>query len=513
MQNNKEIINQIKKISNIFQSGNFLDSISKSKKLLHKVPNNEFLLNIVGLSFLNLGKLNEAKDLYSKIIKQNPKITSFKNNYANVLKALDKVDEAEKILEGLIKTNPNYINAINNLANLKKNAKNFNEAIKLFNDALEIEPKNITILYNLALCYRSTRNFNQVLSYAKKINEIDPNFTQADKIISEIQDYKDENGDKHLSNMDKKLKELSLSNEQKISLHFSLGKAYEDKAEYELSFNHYVEGNKLKRATFNYNFDDEKIKFNSIKKIFKTFKNNNIKTEKDKKKFIFICGMPRSGTTLLEQIVSAHSKVGSLGETEFLGKIFYKLDLKNLNLSNLTSISNKNENLIYNDYVHLTEKFNFKSHFLTDKSLLNFQLIGFIKVFFPGSKVLVLERDFNNNFFSIFKNELLGPQLRWTFSAKEIQEYHKLFTEYIKFWDEIFPNFFMKVNYEKLVTNNEKITRDVINYCNLDWEDNCLNYYNKNKSSIDTASANQANKPVYKSSLNKLEAYKKFFKC
>ncbi len=96
MENNKEIINQIKKISNIFQSGNFIDSISKSKKLLHKIPNNEFLLNIMGLSFLNLGKLNEAKDLYSRVIKQNPRVTSFKNNYANVLKALDKVDEAEK---------------------------------------------------------------------------------------------------------------------------------------------------------------------------------------------------------------------------------------------------------------------------------------------------------------------------------------------------------------------------------------------------------------------------------
>ena len=74
MENNKEIINQIKKISNIFQSGNFIDSISKSKKLLHKIPNNEFLLNIIGLSYLNLGKLDDAKNLYLKIIKQNPKI-------------------------------------------------------------------------------------------------------------------------------------------------------------------------------------------------------------------------------------------------------------------------------------------------------------------------------------------------------------------------------------------------------------------------------------------------------
>ena len=102
---------------------------------------------------------------------------------------MDKFDEAEKILNELIKSDPKYINAINNLANLKKILKIL-KIIELFNKALEIEPKNITVLYNLALCHRSLRNYDQVLKYAELINDINPNFTQADKIISEIKNYK-----------------------------------------------------------------------------------------------------------------------------------------------------------------------------------------------------------------------------------------------------------------------------------------------------------------------------------
>ena len=510
MQNNKDLINQIQVVANNFQVGNFIDSISKSKKLLHQLPNNEFLLNIVGLSYLNLGRLDDAKNLYLKIIKQNPKIISFKNNYANVLKSLDKFDEAEKILKDLIKSDPNYINAINNLANLKKNLKDYKEAINLFNKALKIEPKNITVLYNIALCHRSLRNYDQVLNYANTINEIDPNFTQADKIISEIIDYKVDDKDHHLLKMEKKLKEFKLDNNQKVPLHFSLGKAYEDKEKYELSVKHYIDGNKLRRATFNYDFNQEIKKFNSIKKIFKQTKINQFQ-DNGNKKFIFICGMPRSGTTLMEQIISAHSEVDSLGETEFLSKIFTKFDFEKLNLNQLTNNFVEGQNIFLKEYKNFIENFEFENKFLTDKSLLNFQLIGFIKIFFPGSKVIVLKREFYNNFFSIFKNELLGPQLKWTFDIKEIKEFYKLFNEYLNLWNRIFPDFLIEVDYENLVNKPEEVTRNVLEYCGLGWEDNCLNYHKKNKSSIDTASANQANKPIYKSSLNKFDLYKKFF--
>ena len=162
MKNKDEILKELQIISNNFQFGNFLETISKSKKLLHILPNNEFLNNMIGMSYTNIGKLEEAKNLYLKMIKINPAVISFQNNYANVLKAENKIDEAEKVLERILERKPDYINALNNLANLKTTLEKYEEAIKLFEHALSIEPENSTMLYNVALCYRSLRDFEKV---------------------------------------------------------------------------------------------------------------------------------------------------------------------------------------------------------------------------------------------------------------------------------------------------------------------------------------------------------------
>ncbi len=499
MKNDQKLLNEIKKVSNIFDNGKYLEAVSKAKKLLNKLPGNEFLVNIIGLSYLKLGHLEEAKNLYIKAIKTNPVAVSFRNNYANVLKSLQKYEDAEKILKGIIGKYPNYINAINNLANLKKDMKKYEEAIELFKSALKLQPENTIILYNIALCYRSIRDFSQVLKYAKKINETNPQFTLADRIISEIQDYRNDNKG-HLEIMKNKILNNQLSETDQIPLFFAMGKAYEDLENFKLSFENYKKANQLKRRTIDYSLSEELNEFELIKKKFLSFKELDSSKNSSKKKIIFICGMPRSGTSLVEQIISAHPKVASLGETDLV----YKLLSKNTDFK-------PEKNNIYQEYSNFVDKFNFSEKVFTDKSLLNFKFVGFIKAFFPDSKIIYLNRDFNNNFLSIFKNDLQGPQLKWSYDAKEIKKFYQIFGDYIKFWNTIFPNYLHEVNYDELVKSPEKISQKIIKYCELEWSENCLNYYDKNKSSIDTASANQANKPVYQSSLNKFENFKEFF--
>ncbi len=498
-------------VSNIFDNGKYLEAISKAKKLLSELPGNEFLVNIVGLSYLKLGYLEEAKNLYIKMIKINPVAVSFRNNYANVLKSLQKNEDAEKILKNIIKKYPNYINAINNLANLNKDMKKYEEAIKLFKTALKIQPENTIILYNIALCYRSIRKFDEVLKYAMIINKTNPQFTLADRIISEIQDYKDENSE-HLEIMKKKILGNQLNETDQIPLFFAMGKAYEDLKNFKLSFENYKKANLLKRKNISYNFNQELDEFNFIKKEFENFKESNYSNNFSSKKIIFICGMPRSGTSLVEQIVSAHPEVTSLGETDLIYKILSKkINFKSEKITNFLSNYDFKSNSIFHEYLNFIDKFNFSEQVFTDKSLLNFKFVGYIKTFFPNSKIIYLNRDFNNNFLSIFKNDLQGPQLNWSYDTKEIINFYKLFEDYIKFWNEVFPGYLHEVNYNELVKNPKEISKKIINYCELEWSEDCLKYYKKNKSSIDTASANQANRPVYKSSLNKFENFKEFF--
>ena len=209
MDNQKDIINKLQIISALFQSKKYLETISKVKKLLHILPNNEFLNNMLGLSYANIGKLDEAKSLYLRVIKLNPSIISYQNNYANILKALNETEKAEEILERVIERKPDYINAINNLANLKKTLKKYEEAIKLYNKALSLTSENSIIMYNLALCYRSLRDFKKVKEYALKINNSNPNFTLADKMISEIHNYKNDDIG-HYETMMSKLNDINI---------------------------------------------------------------------------------------------------------------------------------------------------------------------------------------------------------------------------------------------------------------------------------------------------------------
>jgi hypothetical protein len=509
MELDKKIQIKISQINNLFKSKKFNETISKCKKLLKEIPNNSYLLNIIGLSHQSLGNHLEAKNTFIKCLKYNPGNFSTMNNYAMALKSLHETIEAKKILENVIEKKPDYINALNNLANIHRESKDYNTAIKLYNRVLELDHEITIVHYNLALSYYGVKKTDLAIKHAKIINTIDPNFTQADRLINSITNYIDDN-DGHLEKIEKKLKIQDLSDEQKIPLFFSLGKGYEDKKNYKKSFENYRLANEIKRKLIDYNFQNEEEKYNKISKLFRENKIKDLLTKNNyQKNIIFICGMPRSGTTLLEQIVSTHSKVFALEETDFLNQIIINENL--LDKVSLIEKIESSKNEVFDNYTNLIKKFDTNKNILTDKSLFNFQYIGLIKVFFPDSKVIVLKRNFENNFLSIYKNYFQSENMKWTFNKDEIKKFYNLFNKYIDLWKEIYPSFFIEVEYEKLVTDNNKEIRRVIKFCDLNWEEDCLNYHKKNTSPISTASINQANKPIYKDSLNKYNFYKEFF--
>ena len=127
----------------------------------------------------------------------------------------------------------------------------------------------------------------------------------------------------------------------------------------------------------------------------------------------------------------------------------------------------------------------------------------------PNSKVIIIERDLENNFLSIFKNYL--PALDWTFDKNEIKKFYQLFIDYLQLWEKICPSYIHRVKYEDLIQNPEVITKKIFTFCELEWSKNILNYHKLNKAPIRTASNNQADKPIYKSSLDKYSKFQKFF--
>ena len=222
----------------------------------------------------------------------------------------------------------------------------------------------------------------------------------------------------------------------------------------------------------------------------------------NKKNFIFIVGLPRSGTSLVEQILSSHSEIYGAGELSHLGdavkKEFY---LNNKLINNFEDKFNNLECLkrIAESFNHNIASFSFDEKNMTDKNPLNFLWIGFIKKIFLNSKIIHIQRNSKDNYFSLFKNTFDG-NINWCYDKSDLLNYCLNYKELMNHWNNLFPNFILNVKYEDLISNTETEVRKILSYCGVKWEKNCLDFY-KTDRPIKTVSSAQARKPIYKSSI------------
>ena len=329
----KEAETKAQIITNYYQSGNFELAIASAKKLLKKFPNYVFLYNIIGLSLQANKKFDESITFFNKALQINPNYFLALNNIGLSYRLMKNDVDAQIYFEKAIERNPKFATAISNLANIKKDLNLIDDAIKLYEKALKLNNNLFLTHYNLALIYQSIGNTSKAKKYFFSSLKINPNLTIADKQISLSIKYDESNP--HLKKMEEKLSNKKLNEDQKIQLYFALGKAYEDFKNYKVSCEYLIKGNFLKRKNLNYDLKDTNKMFEKIKTFFTIFKeeNNQIKFNKQKK-MIFIVGMPRSGTTLVEQILSSHSKIYGGGErNEFKNLIkdnFINEDIKNV---------------------------------------------------------------------------------------------------------------------------------------------------------------------------------------
>ena len=303
--------------------------------------------------------------------------------------------------------------------------------------------------------------------------------------------------------MEVKIKNESINKFDLRFLYFGLAKVYEDINDYEKSFKYLELGNKLKKNLTGYNINNDKKNF---KKIISFHKEKILKKKeliKNEKKIIFIVGMPRTGTTMAEQIISNHSEVYGAGEISLLSYLFNKFfssDIKDQDVNQLFEMYKSN-------YINFLNKMT-DSNIITDKAPLNFKWIGIIKMIFPNSKIIHCTRDKLENSWSIYKNEFEQGML-FSNSFKDIVDYYELHDDIMNFWKDNYSKDIFELNYEELVNNSEQKIKDLIKFCELDWERSCLEFY-KNKKSIKTVSFDQARNPIYKTSLKGSEKFKKY---
>ena len=218
--------------------------------------------------------------------------------------------------------------------------------------------------------------------------------------------------------------------------------------------------------------------------------------------------MPRSGTTLIEQIISSHSDVIPTGENNHMSTFIKKNYINDflLNEQKIKEHILSNDNFFQEYVFNLFDEFKYVSKVFTDKSVQNFLWIGFIKIFFPNSKIIITERNSKDVCLSIFKINFKNGFMNFAYNERDIANFYNVYLELIEFWKKIFKEEIFKIKYENLIDDQETQIKNMIYYCDLEWDPSCLSHH-QNKSAIKTASISQARKPIYKSSKNLNQNY------
>ena len=393
------------------------------------------------------------------------------------------------------------LDKIKHLLSLNK----FLEAKELLQKLILNDPQNFEQLMLLAGLYRSIGKFNEAKETYLRIIELDNTHTVALRLLIDFL-YENE-----LSDFKKKLETLiskEISDQKRVDLYFSLGILNEKLQKYKTSSEHFKKANNLKRKIKPFNFDNLDKHFKNLKDVFTKLSFDKINSP-NQKKIIFIIGLPRSGTSLVESILGSNKNIYSAGEIPNLKKIIRENFITG-GLLDFEKINNKN-NSIYDQYINDINLKNIKEKIITDKNTENFKFLGIINTFFSNSKIIHCVRDPFENFCSLYKINFNSTGLNWTNSEKEIFMYYKNYFELINLWKSKNINNVIDIKFEELLSDPDNTINRLLDFCDLERNDDYINFHKSNFLLIKTASANQARKPIQKENVFKYQKFKDYF--
>ena len=526
-----------------YKSNNQLDTaVTKFKKALNLDPNYAEVHYNLGVTLRELGLIEEAIRSYKNAISIKNEYPNAHYNLGNALVINKKYDDAIKHFELAVVFNPKFAQAYYNLGRANKSIEDNFEAGLNFDKALAIKPdyaeaandrgvifQNVGDIENAIKYYQKSLAMNPNVAkvynnlgiaekYLNKIDDsiksfedaisVDPNFARAYYNLSGFKQYtfsKDQVATMQSIHMSDSVSQFDL-----IAINFALARANEHLGNQDKFLSYLHEGNRLRKKELNYSIDSSYKSFSIIYETFPLLPNPNNKSLQNitpTKRPIFILGMPRSGTSLVEQIISSHKEVYGAGEINILKKIYNQITRNILsNEKEKNKLSEENLMLIrekyFDSFAHLSTDHNI----ITNKTPENFQYIGLIFSIFPNAKIIHLKRDPRAICWSIYKSNWGGNGYRFSYNMDDLVKYYSLYSKLMDFWHKKFPGKIYDICYEDLTTNQEEETKKLLEYCELDWDENCLNFH-KNKRAVKTSSSLQVREKMYKGSS---QAWKKY---
>lgn len=386
----------------------------------------------------------------------------------------------------------------------------YDDSIRMHLRAVASAPDNVLYRYNLAISLQAEGRLEDAETEFLRVVRADPNHVESWMNLSRVR--KQTPDDNHVDELERLLAETG-SWENTMRLNFSLAKEFEDLREYDRAFDALVAGSVARRENMPYEVARD-VRF--VDALIDCFPSGCFDTGAggfDSREPIFIVGMPRSGTTLTEQILAGHSEVFAAGELRDMPlnlslQLGTKVAVDEMASDQLRRVLATNPAALGHRYIQKTRPRTGHTRHFIDKLPRNSHLCGFIHWALPNARIIVLERHPLDVCLSNFK-VLFNRGYEYSYDLDDLATYYIAYRRLMDHWSRIIPaDRYYRVSYEALVADQETETRKLLDFCGLEWQDACLEFY-RNRESVTTASLAQVRQPIYRSAVQRWRHYEK----
>jgi tetratricopeptide (TPR) repeat protein len=456
----------------------------------------------------------EASIQYHQACEADPKHVEGFVAYGKFLQAQRRYDEAVECAQYAAKLAPQDLSILDQLGSTYLDMGDIDAAVTQYNAALLKEPKRLSSLEGLEHTYLETGRLDKAISLCDEIIAIDASRVTGYLLKSRVRKSKPDDG--LAEQLLKFTTQEDLSDEQKINLNFALGKIFDDHNNYSQAFKYYAAGNDLKNKKLDYSKEKDEARFSELIQAFNVNfiqQHQHLGVASDVP--VIIVGMPRSATTLTEQIISSHPQVQAAGEVVFWSKAPVAMPLR-LNTATpypqcVADMLPQQASEIAAMYESTLRKIvgnDSQPKHITDKMPHNFVHLGLIALLFPNAKIIHTKRDPIDTCLSIFFQNF-NESHNYAFNLENLGHHYRQYQRIMQHWHAVLPGRIMDINYADTVADPEYWSRKLIAHIGLEWDDACLTPH-KLERSVKTASIWQVRQPIYKSSVERWRNYEEF---
>ena len=493
------------------------------------------------ISYLAANRLGDAERLCRYFMQQNKTHVEGMRLMAEIATRTGVFDDAEFLLETVMELAPDHIEAEIQLAHVLLRRQRFHkahkrvkaiyernknpssqvqalyasvcfgvgeneEAVKTYQEMIRVSPNDPQLRVSLAHIYNATGESPKAVDLFKQAYGLKPDFGDAFWSLANTKSYRF--SEEELAAMTERVNAPSTPQIDKTQMQFALGKAYEDSKDYDTAFSHYQAGNTLKRETSNHSKEQLDIRISTqldvcTAELFERLKG----VGHDAPDPIFILGLPRAGSTLLEQILASHSKVDGTMELHDILDLAKRLrgrdkasDPSPRYPRILEELPTERFAQFGQQFIEDTRAYRGTAPYFIDKMPNNFFHIGLIKLILPNAKVIDARRHPMACCFSGYK-QLFGEGQEFSYGLEEIGNYYRQYVDLMNHWDEVLPGFVLRVQHEDVIADLEGQVRRLLDFCGLEFEESCVEFH-KTKRTVRTPSAEQVRQPINKSGVD-----------